>query len=274
MKQPSKSVAGLLDVRKSLQKLGDDFWAKEKLAEVDGLIAACLGLHLEAVSEKLAAQPGETLALQIEAINRSARAGEMEEPASAREWRGHRRRRRVTQGELITKKASVKLPATLPFSQPYWLREPGTPGTFAVADQALIGRPENPPAFPVELTFEIGGEEIAYQVEPRFRKVDRVEGETNQPLVIAPPVFVELPRPVFVFANTAPKTLNVRVVSQVENAMGSVALEAPAGWKVEPASAPIELHGAESEMTCVFQITPPARAGEGTLRAVFIQRIR
>ena len=271
MKQPSKSVAGLLDVRKSLQKMGDDFWAKEKLAEVDVLIAACLGLHLEAVSEKLAAQPGETPALQIEAINRS--------PVPVK-WKSLRLlgNGEVTavdaalpNGELITKKASVKLPTTLPFSQPYWLREPGTPGTFAVADQTLIGRPENPPAFPVELTFEIGGEEIAYQVEPRFRKIDRVEGETNQPLVIAPPVFVKLPRPVFVFANTTPKTLNVRIVSQVEKAMGSIALEAPAGWKVEPAFAPIELHGAESEMTCVFQITPPARAGEGTLRAVFIQ---
>ena len=270
MKQPSKSVAGLLDLRKSLQKLGDDFWAKEKLAEVDGLIAACLGLHLEAVSEKLAAQPGETLALQIEAINRSPvpvkwkslrllASGEVTAVDAA-----------LPNGELITKKTSVKLPATLPFSQPYWLREPGTLGTFAVADQTLIGRPENPPAFPVELTFEIGGEEIAYQLEPRFRKVDRVQGETNQPLVIAPPVFVELPRPVFVFGNAAPKTLNVRVVSQVEKVMGSVALEAPAGWKVEPASAPIELHGAESEMTCVFQVTPPARAGEGTLRAVLI----
>jgi LmbE family N-acetylglucosaminyl deacetylase len=270
MKEPSKSVAGLLDLRKSLQKLGDDFWAKEKLGDVDGLVAACLGLHLEAVTEKLAAQPGETLALQIEAINRS--------PVPVK-WKGLRLLAggevtavdtALPNGELITKKASVNLPATLPFSQPYWLREPGTPGTFAVGDQALIGRPENPPAFPVELTFEIGGEEIAYQVEPRFRKVDRVEGETNQPLVIAPPVFVELPRPVFVFANTAAKTLNVRVVSQVEKAMGSVALEAPAGWKVEPASVSIELHGAESEMTCVFQVTPPAAAGEGTLRAVLV----
>ena len=36
-----------------------------------GIIGACLGLHLEAVTEKPMAQPGENLALQIEAINRS-----------------------------------------------------------------------------------------------------------------------------------------------------------------------------------------------------------
>ena len=74
-------------------------------------------------------------------------------------------------------------------------------------------------------------------------------GETHQPLVIAPPVFVELPRPVFVFGNGQPKTLNVRVIASAEKVNGNVALEAPAGWKVEPASAPVELHGAESETT-------------------------
>jgi hypothetical protein len=148
----------------------------------------------------------------------------------------------------------VKLSATLPFSQPYWLREPGTPGRFTVGDQALIGRPENPPAFPVELTFEIGGEEIAYQVEPRFRKVDRVEGETNQPLVIAPPVFVELPRPVFVFGNTAPKTLNVRVVSQVEKAIGRPHWKPGRGKWNRPARSNSMVPRA---MTCVFQVTRP-----------------
>ena len=270
MKQPSASVPGLLEVRKSLQNLGDDSWAKEKLADVDVLIAASFGLHMEAVSEKIAAQPGETLAMQIEAINRS--------PVSVK-WKSMRllANGEVTavdlalpNGQLITKKAEVKLPATLPFSQPYWLREAGTLGTFAVADQTLIGRPENPPAFPVEVTVEVVGQEIVYQLEPRFRKVDRVEGETTQPLVIAPPVFVELPRPVFLFGNAEPKMLNVRVISSAEKVAGQIALEVPTGWKVEPASSAVELYGAESEMTCVFKVTPPIAAGEGTLRAVLL----
>ncbi len=60
----------------------------------------------------------------------------------------------------------------------------------------------------------------------------------------------------------------MRVIASAENVKGEVALEVPAGWKVEPASAPIELYGAESESTSIFQITPPADAGEATLRAV------
>ena len=64
-------MPALLEVRRSLVAFGEEFWAKEKLAAVDGLIAACLGLHMEAVTERPAAQPGETLNMQIEAINRS-----------------------------------------------------------------------------------------------------------------------------------------------------------------------------------------------------------
>ena len=105
----------------------------------------------------------------------------------------------------MTEKITVTSAEGLPFSQPYWLREPGTVGTFTVSDQTLIGQPENPPPFPIEVTIEIGGEEIAYTLAPRFRKVDRVEGETSEPLVIAPPAFVELPRPVFVFGNGSRK---------------------------------------------------------------------
>ena len=289
IKLPASSVPALLELRARLAKvvgeaasfpgsklgkltaspttLGDESWARQKMAEVEKIIGACLGLHLEAVSAKAAAQPGATIELQLEAINRStvpvkfkaARLlanGELTPVDAALE-----------RDALFTKKIALQLPDSLPFTQPYWLREPATLGTFTVADQSLIGRPENPPPFPIELTLEIGGQEIVYSVEPRFRTVDRVQGETSEPLVIAPAAFVELSRPVFMFADKAAKSINVRVIASAEKVNGSVALEAPAGWKIEPATVPFDLVGAESEMACVFQITPPADAGEGILRA-------
>jgi LmbE family N-acetylglucosaminyl deacetylase len=268
MTQPAKSVPALLELRKLLQKVGDDSWASEKLADVDDIIGACLGLHLEAVAEKPSAEPGESVNLQIEAINRSdvpvklksmrvLANGELQTVDAA-----------LMPNELFTRKAAVKLPETLPFTQPYWLREPGTIGTFTVTDQMLIGRPENPPRFPIEVTLSVGDQDIVYSLAPRFRKVERVAGEVLRDLVIAPPVFVEFPRPVFVFGTNEAKTIAVRVVASAETVKGDVALEAPAGWKVEPASAPVELYGAESETTAIFHVTPPANAGEGTLRAV------
>ncbi|MGZ4966958.1 MAG: PIG-L family deacetylase [Chthoniobacterales bacterium] len=266
MKDPAASVPALIELRKMLPQAGDEFWTTDKTSQLDGLIAACIGLHLEAVVEKPAARPGEVLNLQVEAINRSA------QPVKFKTMR-------LTNGdmtlvetmlpadELVTRKLQYHLPNETPFSHPYWLREPGTLGTFAVSDQALIGQPESPPPFSIEATMEIGGEDIAFQLNPRFRKVDRVEGETMRPLVITPPAFVELPRPVFIFGNEQTRTIDVRVIASADAVKGELALQAPAGWKVEPASAPVELYGAESETTCSFRITPPVQPGEATLQA-------
>ena len=87
--QPFASVTALLELRQTLRALGDDSWATEKRSELDGIIAACLGLHLEAVTEKPAAQPGENLTLQVEVINRSPRGGEIPIAARVDEQRGH-----------------------------------------------------------------------------------------------------------------------------------------------------------------------------------------
>ena len=263
---PAASVPALIELRKMLPQCGDEFWSAEKTSQLDGLIAACLGLHLEASVEKPAAQPGEMVNLQVEAINRS------DVPVKFKTMR-------LTNGdmtlvetglppnELITRKLQYQLPNDTPFSQPYWLRQPGTLGTFSVSDPTLIGLPESPPPFSVEATMEIGGEDIPFTLPPRFRKVDRVEGETMRPLVVAPPAFVELPRPVFVFGNGQPRTVDVRVIASTDKVKGEVSLQAPAGWKIEPASAPVELYGADSEVTCIFKITPPAQPGEATLQA-------
>jgi LmbE family N-acetylglucosaminyl deacetylase len=268
--EPWKSVPALLELRRTIRGLGENSWAKEKVTALDQIIAACAGLHLEAVAEKANAQPGEKLGFQIEAINRSPVEMKWQSLKILQEGKPTAIEKPLPPNELQTEKASIALPNDLPFSEPYWLREPGTTGTYKVSDQRLIGRPESPAPFPIEVTLKIGEEEIAYALEPRFRKVDRVAGEVSEPLVIAPPVFAELPQSVFVFGSSQPKTVNLRVIAVAEKFSGKVALEAPAGWQVQPNSVAVNLEGAASETNCSFQLTPPASAGEGTLRAVLI----
>src|SRR5262249_13242935 len=268
--QPWKSVPALLKLRRKLRALGDNPWADEKLNDLDGIIGACLGLHFEAVTAKPLAQPGESLGLQIEAINRSPEAVTFKSVGVLKGGKESPLGKPLLPHELLTEKTTISLPNDLPFSEPYWLRDPGTVGTYTVTDQTLIGQPENPPPFPVSATIQVGGEEITYALEPRFRKVDRVAGEVSEPLVIAPPAFVQLPRPVFVFGRKEAKTINLRVIAASEKFHANIALEVPPGWKVEPASLPVDLEAAETETSCTFQVTPPTEPGEGKLRAVFV----
>lgn len=257
--KPAASIPALLDLRKTLRGLGDDPWIAQKRKDLDAIIGACLGLHLEAIAAKPAAQPGDDLEIEVGAVNRSPVDVQLKSPAS----------KALLPNELVTEKITVPVPKDQPFSEPYWLREPATVGTYTIADQTLVGRPENPTPFPVEVTLQVGSEEISYALEPRFRKVDRVAGETSEPLVIAPPAFVQLPQPVFVFGNEKTKSIIVRVIASAEKWSGQVSLQTPAGWKVEPASLPVKLEGAGSETSYTFQVTPPAASGEGVVSVAF-----
>jgi hypothetical protein len=127
---------------------------------------------------------------------------------------------------------------------------------------------ENPPAFPVEVILRVGDQDLHYLVDTKYRTVDPVAGELRQDLVIAPPVFANLQNSVFVFADEKPKTIQVRVTASTGAVSGQLRLEAPKGWRIEPASIPMEIKAADAESFATFTVHPPANPGEGTLRAV------
>ncbi len=108
--EPSASIPALLDLRKMLRDLGENDWATEKLADLDEIIGACLGLHLDAVTEKPAAQPGENLPLQIEAINRSPVEVKLESLRVLKTGKTIPIGKMLAPNELLTEKTTVALP--------------------------------------------------------------------------------------------------------------------------------------------------------------------
>ena len=151
---PSASVPALLELRSQLTALPTtDPLVVEKRAQLDRILQACLGLEVETVIPQAEVVPGESLKMRHSAIVRSS--------VPVR-WLGARY---PVTGSGITNAVELRpnqpalldsvqtLPASTPLTQPYWLREEGTPGMFRVDDPKLIGRPENPPVFPVRAGF-------------------------------------------------------------------------------------------------------------------------
>src|SRR2546421_8458530 len=68
---PAASVPELLKLRKAMSGIQDESWIAEKKADVDKIVAACLGLHVEASTATETFTPGQTAAIKLEAINRS-----------------------------------------------------------------------------------------------------------------------------------------------------------------------------------------------------------
>src|SRR5947199_2102911 len=265
---PAASVPELLKLRQAMNGIKDDSWVPEKKAELDGIIAACLGLHLEASTTNENITPGQTAAIKLEAINRCNIPVTLQEVQFPLSRDSTRIDAALPPNELVTKDLSCKIPENTPYSQPYWLRQPGTLGTFAVDDQKLIGLPENPPHLPMEITLQVSGQELSYIVDTRYRTVDPIAGELRQPIVIAPPVFTDFGNGVLMFATNQAKSVPVRVTASTGPVKGRLTLTAPNGWHVDPASVQIDLKGANAEAVAPFTVKPPEQDSEGTLRAI------
>ena len=163
---PAASVPDLLALRSQLAALPASRLVDIKRRELDQVLQNCVGLSFETTVANAEVVPGETVALHHAATVRSG------VPVK---WLGVRypsiSKDASDPIELHANQAAVReskqtIPADTPLSQPYWLREPSAIGTYHVADPTLIGRPENPPAFPIEQVFEIGGQKLVLADEP------------------------------------------------------------------------------------------------------------
>jgi LmbE family N-acetylglucosaminyl deacetylase len=265
---PAASVPDLLKLRQAMNDIKDDFWIPEKKAELDKIIAACLGLHVEASTTNETFTPGQTATIKLEAINRSNVPITLQEVQFPNTGESMKIDVALPLNQLFTKDLSCKLPDDMPYSQPYWLRKRGTLGAFAVDDEKLIGLPENPPAVPVEIVLQVNGQELPYLLDTKYLTVDPVAGEVQRSLVIAPPVFAKLANSVFVFPTKEPKAVTVQVTAATGAVNGELKLAAPEGWEVSPASVPIDLKAADTETVATFRVKPPDQNSEGVLRAI------
>ncbi|HEX4652716.1 MAG TPA: PIG-L family deacetylase [Candidatus Udaeobacter sp.] len=265
---PAASIPELLKLRQVISEIHDDAWMPEKKGELDEIIAACLGLHVEALSAKETVAPGQTASITLEAINRSNIPVTLQEVRFPNSGESMKVVTALPSNELVKKDLTCRIAENTPYSQPYWLRKPGTLGAFAIDNQQLVGLPENPPALPIEIVLQVNGQELRYIVDTKYHTVDAVAGELPRPLVIAPPVFVNVANNVLVFPTNQPKPFLVRVTAATGPVKGELKMVAQKGWEVTPASLPVDLKAADSEMTASFTVKPPDQESEGTIRAV------
>jgi len=168
--------------------------------------------------------------------------------------------------------ARIQFRGTVPpeqdYSQPYWLREPPDHDVYQVKDQRLIGLADTPPVAGVRWRLEVAGAGIELARPVDYRYAERSEGERTRPLAIVPAVAVNPAESVAVFPDSAPRAVHVALEANIAKAAGTVRMVAPAGWKVTPRDAPIQIDEAGEEREAVFQVTPPAGESVADLRAV------
>jgi LmbE family N-acetylglucosaminyl deacetylase len=273
-RQPAASVPALLDIRRRLataHAARPDPALADKRRDTERLIAACLGLHLEAVAPRAEVIPGDAPELRLSALLRAA------PPGLTVRWLSSRlpaTGASVAPAVTLTpfREADQRLAAPIPPdalpTTPYWLRTTGTAGMFRVDTPGDIGRPENPPTVAVEHMLEIGGETITYADHAVEVIDDPVRGEIRRALVVVSPVSLRFVQDLELLAPGASRTVTVELNAARDRVDGEVSIEAPAGWSVSPASRAVALAGGGAKASASFTVTAPARPEIATLSAV------
>lgn len=267
--QPAASVPVLVQTYKALNQLDTaNIYVKAKRQEVENLIQQCIGLWFETNPADFAAAPGERIRVTSSVVNRSSipvKLLGMKMPGLPKDTLTNQA---LKPNDVALFTTSVTIPENQPVSQPYWLQKSVNKGLFQVDQQTLIGYPENPPAFTTLYRFDIAGEKFTFSRAWSYKSTDPVDGEIYRPFIIQPAVMANLAERVYVFADNTPKTVDVVLRSGRTNVAGSLKLDVPAGWRVEPAQIPFDLKEKSQEIRVSFQIVPSTAYSEGKVKAM------
>lgn len=275
LSNPEKSIPKLLELRKEVLKLKDEFWRKKKINEIDQLIKACAGLFMEAKANSFSATNGDSVEVEFELIARSVDGLKLKRLVNIQNNKLGEIHQKLVTEELnlplqINKPTTFKrkfLISDLNISQPYWLAKQGTLGTYAVDDQFLIGVPENYPAIFFSVDLELETIELNYGTALVYKQNDPVKGETYRPFVVTPPAFLNIEKPVYVFSNYFEKEVEVLIKSQTNNKTGEVKFSVPKGWTVSPSSVKVDLTKKGEEHRIKVKVAPTKTAENGSFVA-------
>ncbi|WP_247235140.1 PIG-L family deacetylase [Telluribacter sp. SYSU D00476] len=269
MSQPAASVPTLVRIHKELHKLDQkNVLVQAKKQEVESLIQQCLGLWFETNPTEYSAVPGTPVDLRINVVKR----GNYPVKLVGIQWTGRAGDSTLNKSLQLNKAENLMIRASLPTSlkssQPYWLEQPLQKGIFQINDQRAIGYPENTSQTVTRYTFEIDGQPFTFSQPWVYKFTDPVAGEQYRPFEIRPAVTTNLNESAYIFTSSSPQQVLVLVKAQQKNVKGTVKLQVPAGWNVEPASHSFQFNDKYQEETYQFTVVPPAQNQEAALRAV------
>ena len=269
-KSPSEMLPQLLKAYSLVSNLKDEHWRNIKLEQLKQLILDCGGIFIEAVSEKNSVNPNENFKVKIEAINR----GKSE--VVLKTVKNSEGKVILSQSEILKSNDDKKIDATVNagshaplYSSPYWLNEKGTVGMYA-APEEFIGLPETPALEKLVFELQFGTTTIPFTKNIIYKFNDPVKGEVYRPLEVLPEVTSSIPEKVLIFASETPENVSVLVRAGKDSISGTLRLQHPEGWKVEPAQQSFQLNRNGETQTFQFSVTPPQGQNEGYLEPIVL----
>ncbi len=164
------------------------------------------------------------------------------------------------------------------YDRPYWGRGDPTIDRFELNQPADFGLPWSPPALSATITFRSGNTNVSIERPVQYRYEGRWVGSEKQKIVsVLPLVSVTVAPGVVVFPSgaddkTRPVSVNA-VYKGTEAAKGTLQVEVPSGWTVEPSEAELSFERENVAVSVRFRITPPDNIASGTYHVKAVARV-
>ncbi|WP_276484442.1 PIG-L family deacetylase [Paraflavitalea pollutisoli] len=211
--QPARSVPALVDLYKTISALPDSYWRSQKLQEVQQLVERCSGLFLEATAATEFVVQGDSMRVNVAVNNRTGVSTQLNKLTLETFDSTFNKALAVNTNLSFSKNYYIL--ANKLVTQPYWLQQKMTEGSFTVNDQLLIGRPESIPSYQVSFEVTIEGVPFTFVKPVQYKFTDPVKGELYRPLVVVPPATVTTDPGIVIFRKNekASQAVTLRVMA-------------------------------------------------------------
>lgn len=263
---PTEILPALLKAYPLVQQIEEEHWRKIKTEELKILISEVSGLFLEAVATEQSQNPGDSISLKIEALNRSQGKMVLKSIKNSKNEILWKKSKDLSFNKVEHIELQTFISPDENYSSPYWLNEKGSLGMYSIPEK-YVGYPEAPNS--EKLIFEIEFENltIPFEREIVYKFNDAVFGEVYRPFEILPKVTSSFSEKVITFADQQPKNVEVSVRAGKDKISGKITLNHPKTWTIEPEFYEFDLDRKGKTEKFVFRVSPPENQEEAVLKA-------
>jgi len=252
------------------------FRLEQKERDYEDAVIAAHGLTFEAVADDGLIVAGQPLKVSVVTINRGATDVDVTGVSVAGLSGASCNAGPAKAGAVYSCSADVQVPADATLTRPYfhdnYWKHPENPAREDFDPGVPFGVAFAPSPFHVTYRVKAGSVEITRDQPIQFRYVkDIYEGDKRMELNVVPafsvkmtPGLAVIPAPRTGEARALDREIHVTVTNGTKSAAkATVTLSVPTGWKVTPASAPIEFEHEDEALSARFRITAPANVAVG-----------
>ena len=256
-----------------------EFFLKDKERDILRALQRASGLSVGAYSDRLLLTPGQSFRISVKVANRSGASLGLQslqvESAVLRTRALQAPLPTLLPGQDVDLELAGEVPPEAEPSRPQLRRPRGVEDFYTVDDPALTLAPAPPPLAKVRLGYVYRGERLEIEQPVEYLDVDRLKGTRPVPIHLVPPIQLEVTPPLHLVplarAGDA-RTIQLRIRNNSPKELqGRLELQAPTGWKVEPAKAPFALARPGQAVGVPFRVSADSgtlRPGRASFRAV------